>query len=85
MIQGVGGMMDFGGSGGFGLGWMVFGWLFMILFWAAVILLIIWLYKQIKGPQAATQSENALDILKRRYASGEIDKKEFEEKKKDLM
>jgi putative membrane protein len=73
--------------GGFGLGWMyLIGPIFMILFWAAIILLIIWLYKQIRGPQAGpVQSESALEVLKKRYARGEIDKKEFEEKKKDLV
>jgi putative membrane protein len=73
------------GSGGYGWGWTLFGSIFMILFWAAIILLIIWLYKQIRGPQEAARTESALDILKKRYAKGEIDNKEFEEKKKDLI
>lgn len=75
-MHGTGGMM---GSGG-----MLMGWVFMILFLTAIILLIVWLYKQIKAPQAVTQTESPLDILKKRYANGEIDKKEFEEKKRDL-
>ncbi len=79
----VNGMMDWGG---FGLGWMFFGWFFMILFWVAVLFLIIWLYKQIKGPGKTVASEESpMDILKKRYAKGEIDKKEFDEKKKDLI
>ncbi len=78
----VNAMMDY--WGGFGWGWMFFGWIFMILFWAAIVLLIIWLYKQVKGTKDVTQVESALEILKKRYAKGEIDKKEFEEKKKDL-
>ncbi|MFQ5975901.1 MAG: SHOCT domain-containing protein [Candidatus Hydrothermarchaeales archaeon] len=57
---------------------------FKLLFLTALILLIIWFYRQIKGPQVTTQIETPLDILKKRYAKGEIDKKEFEEKKKDL-
>jgi putative membrane protein len=76
-------MMKYGHEG-CGWGWPLIGSIFMILFWLAVILLIIWLFKQIRGPQAATQTETPLELLKKRYAKGELDKKEFEEKKKDL-
>ena len=74
------------GYGMMGGGWMIFGWIFMILFWAAIILLIIWLYKQIRGPVARpeTTGETAAEILKKRYASGEITKEQFDEMKKEL-
>ena len=77
---------------GFGpLGW--FSWIFMILWWALVIIgivaLIKWLTSQSRGTHnheksASLAGRSVLDILKERYAKGEIDKKEFEGKKKDL-
>ena len=88
MWGGTNNMMNFG----FGpLGW--FSWIFMILWWALVIIgivaLIKWLTSQSRGTHnheksASLAGRSVLDILKERYAKGEIDKKEFEGKKKDL-
>jgi len=78
-------MMGFPTTAGFGSGWMIFGWLFMILFWALVILAIVWLIKTLVG-KTGGQDKNLTgrEILKRRYAKGEISKKEFEEIKKEI-
>jgi putative membrane protein len=71
------------------MGWMWGVWgigmgLFMLLFWGAVIVGIVlgirWLISQGK----TSQSDSALEILRQRYARGEINKEEFEAKKRDL-
>lgn len=84
------GMMGWGGGG-----W--FGGIFMILFWILLIVglvfLIRWLIHSTRGEAGGGRpfggdsysSSRALDILRERYARGEIDKQEFEEKKKDLL
>ena len=75
-------------------GFGIAGGIIMMVFWAAVliavILFIVWLFRQTQAGSNRTiarpgnTSETALDILKRRYAQGEIDKAEFEEKRNDL-
>jgi len=63
------------------------GGLMMILFWVGIVFFIVWLVREVIGKKDYKETrgpESTLDILKERYAKGEIDKKEFEEKKKDL-
>lgn len=74
---------------GFGHGFM--GWgggMFMVLFWVLVIGLIIWVVSRGGAPALdtcrCTGDSNALNILRERYAKGEIGKEEFEQMKKSL-
>jgi len=79
------GMMGPGMMGGFGWGW--FMPIIMIVFWGLVIWGIVALVRGLSRGDAgsSTQSDSALEILKRRYARGEITKREYEERKKDLV
>jgi putative membrane protein len=67
---------------------MWFGWIFMVLFWALIIAGIVvvvrWITTQ-NRPPASHSEESALDILKKRYAKGDISKEEYEEKRKQLL
>jgi len=89
-MVGSGGMINMMGtnmmSGSMGTGswwlWSVVGMLFWIALLVALILLIIWLYKKVAGQ--ATIGGSALEILKKRFAKGEITKKEFETMKKEI-
>ena len=65
---------------GYGFGW--FGLLLMILFWIAIIWLVIWIIQQFTKHKE--DKESALDILQKRFAKGEISKKEYLERKKEL-
>jgi putative membrane protein len=65
--------------------WGVGMMLMMLVFWGTVIVGIVlairWLAAQGKG----AGGDAALDILRQRYARGDINKEEFEAKKRDLM
>jgi putative membrane protein len=66
-------------------GWGFLGWLFMLLFWSLIILGIIAIVRYLGGSAISQRDEKTpLDVLKERYAKGEINKKEFEDKKRDL-
>ncbi|MDG4875329.1 SHOCT domain-containing protein [Mesorhizobium sp. WSM4935] len=90
---------DIGGYGwgshmmGWAEGWypMIFGPLFMILFLAALVaiavILVRWLGGPLSGPVSPhhpVASRAPLDILRERFARGEIDKEEFEERRRVL-
>lgn len=70
-----------------GGGWygMIFGPLFMILVLAGVIAVVVLLVRWASGSgQAIVPHRTPLDILKERFARGEIDKDEFEERRRVL-
>lgn len=62
--------------GGMG-GW----WLFAV---AAVIAVVWMMYRALARPGSGPSSESAEDILKRRYAAGDISRDEFQRKLDDL-
>ena len=72
------------GSYGLGYGYMGLGLIFWVLIIIGVILLIKWLVEQGKTT-GGEQQMTAMDILKARYAKGDITTEEFEEMKKRLM
>ena len=57
----------------------------MIFFWGLVIGAVVLVVRFFLSVGREKKSSEALEILKQRYARGEIEKAEFEEKKKDLM
>jgi len=68
-------------NGFFGMG---FGW----IIWLVIIVVIVWVIFQFKGDNRGhydKSSESPMDILKKRYAKGEISKEEFEKMKKEMM
>lgn len=68
--------------GDFGWG-MSFGWIFMLLFWVLVILGIVAIVRWLSGSNS-TRQKTALEILQERYARGEIDQQEYQQKRRDL-
>ena len=76
-----------GHMGYYGWGWGGMG-IAMLMFWGLLIAAIVVLFRYSRGnggPCGGRMREkSALDILKERYARGEIEREEFEQKKKDL-
>jgi len=64
-------------------GWMGGMWFFPLLFWILVIVSTVFIIRWLRE-RGESQQESSLDILKRRYASGEIDRDTFEQMRKDI-
>ncbi len=71
---------------GYGFPWM--GGIIMMLFWVLILVAVVWgvvhLARNAGQSQAIPRNEAPLDVLKRRYAAGEITKEQFEEMKRTL-
>lgn len=66
----------------FGSGWFGYGLLHMAFFWVVLVALLIVLLRVFLGHRQGNHDRprDAADILEQRFARGEIDKGEFEEK-----
>lgn len=69
-----------------GWGYGMFGGIGMLLFWGLIIVLFVVLVGSVmrRVPREPRSGPTALDILQQRYAKGEIDKNEYEERRKTL-
>jgi len=74
-------MMYWGHPFSIGFGWVMAA--LMVICWGVIIALVIWGITRLSKHSSRSES-NALDIIKARYARGEINKEQFEELKKDL-
>jgi putative membrane protein len=76
-------------TGDWGMGW--FGMIGMLLFWvfviAGIVFLIRWLVQSAgtRSNSGGSADSQAIEILKERYAKGEITRDEFESMRSDLL
>ncbi len=75
--------------GGFGFGGMLFGGLLMLAFWVLIIGGAVWWVVTLARGTATNahppgSAQTPLEILRMRYAKGEITKEQFDEMKRDL-
>lgn len=77
--------MMWDGFGGMGWGWIGLGMVHMLLFWVLVILGIVALLRWLGSGSGRNSSSRPLDILKERYARGELNREQYEQMKRELQ
>jgi putative membrane protein len=80
-------MWNYMGNMGWGNGWGILGMTHMVLWWVLLVLgivvLVKWLFGRGSEPTVSLH-RRALEVLAERYARGEINKDEFDAKRRDL-
>jgi putative membrane protein len=72
-------MMWYYGSGGWSWLWMT---VMMLIFWGALIAVAVW---AIRSGLGSRRESDAMDVLRRRLAAGEIGQEDFEKTKRILQ
>ncbi|PWB42466.1 MAG: hypothetical protein C3F12_14850 [Candidatus Methylomirabilota bacterium] len=86
MMMGWEGMTHDSWFWGWGILWMIMFTAFWLLIVLVLVLAVRWLWHAGSRIQSVQRSEeSALEILKKRYARGEIGKEEFDAKRRDLL
>jgi len=61
----------------YGHGPWLMGWVFPLLFWAIIIYVIVSIVRTLFAKRTRFDNDSALEILRNRFAAGEIDEKEY--------
>ena len=67
---------------GYGFGW--FGWLFMLAWWALMVVGIVWLVRSVSDRGDGASPSSARRILDERFASGELSQEDYEARRRVL-
>lgn len=64
--------------------WMIFGWIWMVVFWGLIIWAVATLLRYLSTRDSSQRPSNAATILDERFARGEITRDQLEEMRKTL-
>jgi putative membrane protein len=84
MMGGMGGMMGWGWGPAGNPWWSILSLLFWLLVLAGLALLVASAFRQVQPGVDRTAASRALEILKERYARGEITREQYEQMRRDL-
>lgn len=69
-------------GGGFPM--MMFGGIFMLIFWGLVIWLIVLAIRKLSSGDKSSQTDKSVEVLRQRYSQGEIDTEEYRQRLHEL-
>lgn len=70
--------------GGYGFGVMGLGMVLITVFWVSLIVLVVWAVSRLFQQNRRNDRDSAIEVLRRRYAAGEISEAEYQQAVKTL-